>query len=204
MCSMKKAKLLSPQKGYDQYAVYYDQKTAYLDSFEQNKLLPFLGNRNNKKILEVGAGTGRLSSRLAEYGALVTAFDISPEILKVLHKKNKNIATVIGDAESLPFPNNTFDIVTAAFLIVHLKELKYFFNEAYRVLKPSGLLALTNINQKRPPELKAGREKIIIESYYHRPEKIIKELKSLSFSIIKNTFIKDKDVWINQIVIAAK
>ena len=181
MCSMKKAKLLSPQKGYDQYAVYYDQKTAYLDSFEQNKLLPFLGNLNNKKILEVGAGTGRLSSRLAEYGALVTAFDISPEILKVLHKKNKNIATVIGDAESLPFPNNTFDIVTAAFLIVHLKELKYFFNEAYRVLKPSGLLALTNINQKRPPELKPAGRKSSLNRITTARKKSLKSLNRFLF-----------------------
>lgn len=201
---MKKTKLLSPQTGYDLYAVYYDQKTAYLDGFEQNKLLPFLGNLNDKKILDVGAGTGRLSLRLAEKGATVTALDISPEIIKVLHRKNHDLKVIVADAENLPFPNNTFDLVTATFLIVHLKNLKYFFNEAYRVLKPSGVLALTNINQKRPPELETGREKIIIESYYHRPEKVIVDLKSLSFSIIKNIFIKDKDVWISQIVIAKK
>ncbi len=200
----KKTKLFSSKTGYDLYAPFYDQKTAYLDSFEQFHLLPNLGDLKGKKILDIGAGTGRLSLRLAEKGAEVTALDVSPEILKVLKKKNSKITIVVGDAENLPFPDNSFDIMIAAFLIVHLKEPKYFFAEASRVLKPAGIFALTNINQKRPPELKTKKEKIIIESSYHRPEKIIAELKSLSFAIIKNIFIRDKDVWINQIIIATK
>lgn len=201
---MKKIKFLNSQAGYALHAPFYDQKLAYLDSFEQFHLLPNLGDLKNKKILDVGAGTGRLALRLAEKGADVTALDISPEILKILNKKNSQIKTVVANAESLPFPDNTFDLVIAAFLIVHLKEPKYFFQEAYRVLKPDGVLALTNINQRRPPTLQTKQGQIIIESYYHRPEQIIDELKSLSFSITKNILVKDKDVWINQIIIAEK
>ncbi len=201
---MKKIKLLDSKSGYDLHAQFYDQKLAYLDSFEQNRLLPLLGELKNKTVLDVGAGTGRLALRLAEHSADVTALDISPEILKILNKKNKRIKTIIADAESLPFPDNSFDLITAAFLVVHIKEPKYFFSEAYRVLKPGGLLALTNINQKRPPELKTRQGQIIVESYYHRPEQIITNLKNLSFSINKNILIKNQDVWINQIVLARK
>ncbi|NMB48588.1 class I SAM-dependent methyltransferase [Candidatus Kuenenbacteria bacterium] len=200
----KKIKILDSQTGYNLHAPLYDQKLAYLDSFEQNQFLPLLGKLSGKKILDVGAGTGRLSLRLTEKGADVTALDISPEILKILSKKNKNIQTIVADAESLPLPDNSFDIVVAAFLIVHLKEPKYFFAEAYRVLKPGGILAITNINQKRPPALQTKQGQIIIESYYHRPEQVIKKLQTLSFAIIKNILLKEKDVWINQIILAQK
>ncbi|HPI67366.1 MAG TPA: methyltransferase domain-containing protein [bacterium] len=201
---MKKPKVVNSKTGYDLHANFYDKKLAFLDSFEQNQLLPLLGDVKNKKILDVGAGTGRLAIRLAEKGVDVTALDISPEILKILSKKNKKIKTITADAKALPFPDNSFDVIVAAFLIVHLKELKYFFAESYRVLKPGGLLALTNINQKKPPELQTKQGKIIVESYYHRPEKIIEELKQNLFTVSKNILIKDKDVWINQIVIGEK
>jgi len=217
----RKIKNLPPSAGYDLYANFYDKKLAFLDSFEQFQLLPNLGNIIGKKILDVGAGTGRLSIRLAEKGAAVTAMDVSEEMLGVLNTKIKvkdeipvpfatgklelaGMTIAVADAENLPFPDNSFDIVIAAFLIVHLKNPKIFFNEAYRVLKPNGLLAITNINQKTPPELKTEKGKIIIESYYHRPEKIVSDLESLAFSIQKNILIKDKDVWINQIIIAEK
>ncbi len=198
-----KKKYLAAKAGYDLYANLYDKKTAYLDSFERFQILPNLGDLKNKQVLDVGAGTGRLSLRLAEKGAMVTALDISSEMLSILRKK-KNITTIVADAETLPFPDNNFDIVIAAFLIVHLKKLKYFFAQAYRVLKPGGLLAITNINQKKPPELKTQEGFIIIESYYHRPEQVIKDLEENMFTIKKNILVKDKDVWINQIIVAGK
>ncbi len=196
--------VLNSKQGYDLYANFYDKRLAFLDSFEQFQFIPNLGDLKNKKVLDVGAGTGRLSLRLAEKGADVTALDVSPEILKILKKKNSQIKTIVATAESLPFPDNSFNIITGTFLIVHLKELKYFFQEAHRVLKPNGILAITNINQKSPPELKINKKKIIIESYYHRPEHVLEDLKNLSFAITKNIFVKDKDVWINQIIVAQK
>jgi len=207
---MKKIKFLDSATGYDLYANFYDKRLAFLDTFEQFQFIPNLGDVKDKKILDVGAGTGRLSLRLAERGAEVTALDVSEEMLNMLKQKvkkhtfSKGMTFVVADAESLPFPDNSFDIITAAFLIVHLKNLKHFFAESYRVLKPGGLLAITNINQKSPPELKTAKGKIIIESYYHRPENVVEELEQNLFTVKKNILIKEKDVWINQIIIAEK
>ena len=181
----------------------YDENENYLNSFEQGEIIPLLGALADKKILDVGAGTGRLSLPLANRGAHVTALDVSPKMLEVIRRKsrksgmldfakeksakNSKIFTVVGDAEDLPFEKEMFDIVTAAFLIVHLKDPTRFFDEAYRVLKDGGILAVTNINQKNPPQVK------------------IKEiLKSLAFSIEEEVFIKEKDMWVNQIVLARK
>jgi ubiquinone/menaquinone biosynthesis C-methylase UbiE len=110
----------------------------------------------------------------------------------------------VGEAENLPFEDGVFDFVTATFLVVHLKNPLSFFDEAYRVLKNDGKLIVTNINQKEAPEVKTKQGKIKIESFYHRPEKIIEDLESLAFKIEKNIFVYENDIWINQIVVAGK
>ncbi|MCX6781905.1 MAG: class I SAM-dependent methyltransferase [Candidatus Magasanikbacteria bacterium] len=196
--------MMPSDTGYDLAAAEYDKKEAYLNSFEKNRILPFFGDLKNRTILDVGAGTGRLSIALAKKGAKVTALDSSAEMLKVLSKKDRSVKVQIGDAESLPFDDNSFDFVLAAFLVVHLKDPSRFFDEAYRVLKDGGRLIVTNINQKEPPEIETPKGTIKIESYYHRPEKIRDLLQSLAFDIKDEIIIREKDVWVNQIIIAQK
>lgn len=200
----KKVKILSSEAGYNLAADFYDEKEKYLNSFEQGKLLPLLGDIKDKKILDIGAGTGRLSVLLANRGAKVTALDLSPKMLELVNRKNTKIQTVVGDAESLPFENEFFDVVAAAFLIVHLKDPSRFFDEVYRVLKDGDIFVVTNINQKDSPLVKTKLGPIIIESFYHRPEKIKEILESLAFSIENEIFIKEQEVWVNQIVVARK
>lgn len=65
-------------------------------------------------ILDIGAGTGAFSIPLARKGYKVTHFDISPEMIR-LAKENakdcKNISFIEGDASSLPFEDDSFDLV---------------------------------------------------------------------------------------------
>jgi ubiquinone/menaquinone biosynthesis C-methylase UbiE len=201
---MAKIKVYDSAQGYNLAAVGYDKKIAYLNSFEQKQVIPLLGDITNKKILDVGAGTGRLTIMLRDHRAEVTALDTSEKMLEILHRKNKHIQVVVGDAENLPFENDSFDIVTAAFLIVHLKNPTRFFDEVYRVLKPGGLFLVTNINQKDPPKIETTVGEIVIESFYHRPEQVREKLEALAFSIEKEVFVKEGDVWVNQIILAKK
>lgn len=201
---MKKIKVYDSAEGYDLAAEDYDKKEGYLNSFEKNQFLPLLGNLAGKKILDVGAGTGRLAIPLVKAGAEVVAMDVSEKMLMRLYRKNKQIKTVVGDAENLPFADGSFDFVYAAFLIVHLKNPTRFFDEAYRVLKNEGILAVTNINQKDPPKVKTKAGEIVIESFYHRPEKIREILESLAFGIEQELFVEENDVWVNQILVAGK
>ena len=89
----------------------------------------------------------------------------------------------------------------ASFFIVHLKNLTKTFDEIYRVLKDGGEFVLTNINQRKAPKLDIGSgKKIVIQSYYHRPEDVIKALENSFFKIEKEEFVKDGKAWINQII----
>ncbi len=141
---------------------------------------------------------------MANMGALVTATDVSENMLEVLKRKSNKVATVVRDAEALDFSDNEFDIVVAAFLIVHLRSPKRFFDEAYRVLKDGGKLIVTNVNQKDPPIIPTEEGGIVIDSFYHRPEQVREDLEALAFSIKEDLLIKEKGVWINQIIVAQK
>jgi len=201
---MSAIKILKSKAGYDLAASVYDVKEKYLNSFEKKSLDNILGDLNGKNVLDVGAGTGRLSVKMSRLGAKVTALDLSEEMLKILKNKDRKIEIVQGDAESLPFEDGAFDIVTAVFLIVHLKDPKVFFDEAYRVLKDGGRLIFSNINQKEAPLVKTKNGDIKIESFYHRPDRIIEILEELAYSIEKNEMVYENEVWVNQIVLAIK
>ena len=199
----KKIKIFLSADGYDLASSVYDRRVDYLNSFEKGGLWPLLGDLKNKKVLDVGAGTGRLAIELSRRGAEVTALDVSPKMLEVLHHKNRRIKTIVASAEAMPFADESFDWVVAAFLIVHLDDPRCFFDEAYRVLKPGGRLLVTNINQKEPPEVKTKSEPIKIISYYHRPEKIRDLLAELAFGV-EEKIIEENGRWVCQILVGVK
>ncbi len=104
----------------------------------------------NSKILDVAGGTGDISFRLKDnakkqnYDPHIVVCDINPDMLKLCKDKaiDRNILTnfdiVVGDAENLPFSDNSFDYYTIAFGIRNMVSLEKTLSEAYRVLKPTG------------------------------------------------------------------
>jgi ubiquinone/menaquinone biosynthesis C-methylase UbiE len=200
-----KIKMFDSAAGYDLAAGVYDNKEKYLNSFEKNKVVPLLGDVTGQSLLDVGAGTGRLTTVFVSRGAKVTALDVSPAMLNILQKKTlRRVEVVVGNAEELPFLAESFDWVVAAFLVVHLKDPRYFFEEAYRVLRVGGRLLVTNINQKEAPPVHTAAGIIKIDSYYHRPEKIRSTLEELAFSIKEELIVKEGEQWVNQIIVAEK
>lgn len=195
---------MNAKDGYNLFAPHYDKKEAFLDSFETNTLGRFFQEAKGKKVLDIGSGTGRTLGDLEKAGAKVVAADISEEMLKIAKKKFSKIETVVADIENLPFKENSFDMVTAFFVIVHLKTLKEAFKEVYRVLKPGGSFILSNINQKKAPVLKAGKEEIVIDSFYHIPKHVIKSLEENWLEVVQEEYVYAEGIWINQIIKAVK
>ena len=96
--------------------------------------------------LEIGAGTGYFSLNLASQGLIrnLTATDISPGMLKSLASTAKDLGikvrTVVTDAENLPFPDESFDVVLGHAVLHHIPDLDKAFSEFFRVLKPGGMI----------------------------------------------------------------
>ncbi len=96
-----------------------------------------------EKVLEIGSGSGRLTNHLSKKmgtQAVVHAIDINPNMLEIARVKIKatNVEFLLADAQSLPFPDNSFDCVICQFSFMFLPDKQKGFNEAWRVLKPGG------------------------------------------------------------------
>jgi SAM-dependent methyltransferase len=98
-----------------------------------------------RRVLEVGGGPGELSERMQnELGAQVSFLDISPRMVELARERGVGDAQV-GDVQSLPFEDGTFDTVVAAWMLYHVPDIDRGLAEIARVLRPGGaLIAVTN------------------------------------------------------------
>jgi len=92
-------------------------------------------------VLDLGAGTGKLTSTVVAAGHRVTAIDPSEGMLAVLAGALPQVRTVIGSAEQLPFGDAEFDVVTVA-QAWHWVDPVVAAAECARVLRPGGLLSI--------------------------------------------------------------
>jgi len=106
------------------------------------------------EVLEIGCGTGTLAISCADKGASVAAFDISSQMLAIARRKvqERNLAGKIQLQEmgaiemDKAFDNETFDKVvsTLVFSELYLDEQRYVMGQAYRVLRPGGLIIVAD------------------------------------------------------------
>lgn len=92
-------------------------------------------------VLDLGAGTGKLSRSLVERGLDVSAVDPSPEMLRVLRETLPTVDARLGTGESIPLPDAEFDRVVCA-QAWHWVRPQVAVPEAARVLRPGGVLGL--------------------------------------------------------------
>ncbi len=196
---------LDPKTGYARYAAEYDELEKFWDSFEQDKLRPYIAETKDMKVLDAGAGTGRVSLRLHEAGAEVTALDISPEMLAKLNQKNPEIEVVEGDMEHMPFEDDRFDMVFSSLAMVHLKKPDQFLDECYRVLKDDGIVVLVNIHYRKSMMLHDGQGRYTIQAYNHFPRHLVKAAEKLAFGVEHDEILTEgDDVWVSQVLVLKK
>jgi len=95
------------------------------------------------RVLDLGSGTGAAFQQLQNLE--VTAIDPDEKMLQLNKFKNK----IIGGAENLPFPDNSFDSVYCAFVWRNLNDSKLGLQEVYRVLKPGGKFILLDMTRPK-------------------------------------------------------
>jgi SAM-dependent methyltransferase len=120
-------------------------------------LVRFAGVRTGAKVLDVACGTGVVALTAARLGANVSGIDLTPELIQ---RARENAALMRceasfqeADAESLPFPPETFDIVVSQFGHMFAPRPEVAVAELLRVTKPGGTIAFSTW----PPELFTGR-----------------------------------------------
>jgi SAM-dependent methyltransferase len=100
-----------------------------------------LRDRADLRALDVGAGTGKLTSALCAAGVATVAVEPAPGMLKVLKHTVSRAQVLAGSAEQLPLPDASVDLVTVG-QALHWFDLSKALPEMARVLRPGGRLAL--------------------------------------------------------------
>lgn len=105
-----------------------------------------------QRVLDVAAGTGNVAVPAAATGARVVASDLTPELLevgrRVAAERGLDLEWVEADAQSLPFADDEFDVVTSAVGVIFAPDHRAVADELVRVCRPGGLIGMINW----PPE----------------------------------------------------
>ena len=132
-------------------------------------LVRFAGIRSGAKVLDVACGTGVVALTAARLGAEVHGIDLTPEL--VAHaKENAEIMRLPvdfrdADAEALPFPDASFDVVVSQFGHMFAPRAELVTAEMLRVLKVGGTIAFSTW----PPDVFVGQFFALVGRYSPPP-----------------------------------
>jgi ubiquinone/menaquinone biosynthesis C-methylase UbiE len=148
------------------------------------------------KVLDVGTGTGRLAIEFAKAvsGVQVVGLDLSEVALKLARENVQDgdmslrTSLKMGDAEDMPFEDDTFDLVISSNTLHLVKNPVSMFNEIHRVLKPQGRFLISDLRRSWLGILTEH-----IRASYTRQE--VQGL--LNQSRLQNWTIRDSFFWLN-------
>lgn len=109
--------------------------------------------------MDVATGTGDFAFDLARASEVshVVGLDVVPEMLALADRKaghrglGSRVTWVHGDAQALPFPNDTFHVITSGFALRNVTDLPRTLGEMFRVAAPAGRVVLLEITPVRGP-----------------------------------------------------
>lgn len=134
------------------YDAWYATKVGRLHDKAQKQavlsLLPTPSATVRRSLLDVGCGTGHWSIFFAEQGFEVTGVDISPKMISLAQARNAlHCRFAVADAIKLPFPNKSFDAVSAMTVLEFVSDARRACTEMIRCLKSGGHLIVGTLNR---------------------------------------------------------
>ena len=127
---------------------YAEHRPDYAEAAVRWVLEP-VSARRPLRVVDIGAGTGKLTAMLARLGADVTAVEPDRQMLAELRRAMPEVRSVPGSAEEVPLPDASVDAVLAA-QAMHWFDMNRAMPEIARVLTPGGVIAgLWNVDDDR-------------------------------------------------------
>jgi SAM-dependent methyltransferase len=127
----------------------YAAVARHIDAVPPRDLLDRVAIGPGDDVLDVATGTGNVALRAAAAGARVVGLDLTPELFETARRRAADdyrvtVEWVAGDAEDLPFGDESFDHVLSAFGIQFAPRHQVVADELARVCRPGGHLGLVN------------------------------------------------------------
>ena len=125
----------------------YSQVSPHLEACAQ-ELAEVCEITTSTAVLDVAAGDGNFALAAARFGARVTACDYAPRMLELGRARTDSsgveVTWVEGDAEELPFPDGSYDLVSSVFGAMFAPRPEIVAAELFRVCGPGGVVAMAN------------------------------------------------------------
>ncbi|QYN18403.1 class I SAM-dependent methyltransferase [Amycolatopsis sp. DSM 110486] len=140
---------------WDKYAPRYDRSIGFLERVQFGGGREWVCEQARGEVLEVAVGTG-LNLGLYSPDARVTGLDLSPAMLELAKSRADGLGRPVtlrqGNAETLPFPDASFDTVVCTLGLCGFPDDRAAIAEMHRVLRPGGaLLLLDHIGSDHRP-----------------------------------------------------
>ncbi len=101
----------------------------------------------DEAVLDIACGTGNAALMAARFRSTVTALDQAPRLIEVARQRaaddGLDITFVVGDAQNLPFPDDSYDVAISIFGLIFAPDAEKAFAEVVRVLRPGGRAFIT-------------------------------------------------------------
>ena len=140
------AKQLS-QERFGKYAASYVTSRTHSGGPDLERIVELVGERPDWEALDIATGAGHTALAVAPHVAHVMVTDLTEEMLATAREflasqGAQNVDFQLADAEDLPFPDASFDLVMCRIAAHHFPRPERFVGEAARVLRPGGLFLL--------------------------------------------------------------
>jgi 2-polyprenyl-3-methyl-5-hydroxy-6-metoxy-1,4-benzoquinol methylase len=120
--------------------------------------------RGGERLLDVGCGNGLYFKKMKNRGVEIeyTGIDLMETMIRNHPLAKAGGSLSLGDAHTLPFATNSFDIIMANHMMHHLQDLHAALDEFARILKPSGVLIVATNSMNTMPELQVLMRRAIV------------------------------------------
>jgi malonyl-CoA O-methyltransferase len=155
-------------RSFGRAAGHYDRHARFQRDVA-DQLTARVGNIAVEDILDLGSGTGYCAKRLQPHNpdASFTSLDLSEAMLAHAREieTGKPKYRVCGDAQSLPFRDDTFDLVVSSLTLQWCPSPEHCFTEVHRILKPGGKAWVSTLAEHTLEELRVSWA--AVDDYVH-------------------------------------
>ncbi len=184
---------MNTQEAYNQWAPLYDGNVNKTRDVEAFALRQTLEDIRFKSCLEIGCGTGKNTLWLAEKADVITAVDLSEEMLAIAQQKvhAAHVNFIQEDIiQDWNFTKYSFDLITFSLVLEHIENLNLIFKKAIAALEPGGYIYIGELHPCKQYNgskawFRTTESTTVVECFNHHLSDFLKPAKQYGLHIEK-------------------